>query len=157
MSTLDFDFKNDREQTPLFFGRLPESAYEIRSFGLEQSLHRPPAMVQPAPSDFTEPSIFWLRAIPERCPSHLLLPLCLHEAWPGHLLQFSLAQENKVLPEFRRQTSLEYNAYIEGWALYCEKLGYDFGCMAMWTTDLASSFLILARGKVGCGYGYPLV
>lgn len=112
---------------PRLFGCLPRITYAVQSFSEALSLQRPVAMAQAAPGDRTLPGIFWLTALPERCPTYLLIPLSLHEAWPGHLMQFALAQELDHLPKFRRQTSFDYNAYIEGWALYCERLGYDLG------------------------------
>ena len=48
-----------------------------------------------------------------------------HEGIPGHHLQGSIAQELPSLPPFRQQG---FNvAYVEGWALYSERLGRDVG------------------------------
>ena len=51
--------------------------------------------------------------------------LAIHEAIPGHHFQLAIQQELKGLPTFRKL--IPFTAYAEGWALYTEKLAYEFG------------------------------
>ncbi len=48
-----------------------------------------------------------------------------HEGVPGHHLQLTIAQKMQGLPPFRQHGF--YGAYIEGWALYSERLGKEVG------------------------------
>ena len=76
--------------------------------------------------DGTRPGIFYV-PIPDVREYNVFRDesLFLHEAIPGHHYQFSLQRENEHLPLFRR--ILEYSAFGEGWALYCESLGKELG------------------------------
>jgi uncharacterized protein (DUF885 family) len=51
--------------------------------------------------------------------------LAYHEGIPGHIYQMAQAQRIRGIPTFRR--AYFFNAYIEGWALYAERLGWELG------------------------------
>ncbi len=48
-----------------------------------------------------------------------------HEGIPGHGLQVSRARALRNLPSFR--SAFDYDAYVEGWAKYAEKLPFEMG------------------------------
>ena len=76
--------------------------------------------------DGTRPGAFYASTINDQ-PSYLMPTLAYREAVPGHHMQIALAQESE-LPLFRR-TAI-FNGYVEGWALYAERLAHDSGWYA---------------------------
>ncbi len=61
----------------------------------------------------------------DKRPLYTLAALTAHEAVPGHHQQGALRQELTGIPEFRR--AFYPHAFGEGWGLYAEKLGIEFG------------------------------
>jgi len=88
---------------------------------------------QAVPADYTSGTASGSRPghinVNEYDPLHRLLlnaeAIAYHEGIPGHHLQLSIAEELEGLPEFRRYEG--YMAFVEGWALYSERLGKEVG------------------------------
>jgi len=114
---------------PALFGRLPRADFEVR---LIEAYREGAASSQyiPATLDGSRAGVFYVNASELRNRPLAASPsLFLHEAIPGHHFQIALTNENDALPLLRRIP--QYNAYIEGWALYVEKLG---GRLGLYTT-----------------------
>jgi uncharacterized protein (DUF885 family) len=110
---------------PLLFSRLPRSDFDIRPVEKFRENSAPSNYTRGTP-DGTRPGIFYANASSLKVrPSLPSESLFLHEALPGHHFQMSLTNENDALPRLRRFA--EYNAYIEGWGLYAERLGSQLG------------------------------
>lgn len=58
-------------------------------------------------------------------PLYVAEALAFHEGAPGHHLQIMLTEENPSLSDFRKQATT--TAFVEGWALYAERLGLEVG------------------------------
>ena len=61
-------------------------------------------------------------------PRYQMDALLYHEGIPGHHMQIAIAQELKGVPMFRKTGS--YTAYVEGWALYAERVPKEMGLYA---------------------------
>lgn len=83
----------------------------------------------PAP-DGSQPGIYWL-PMPKIDSPPIWLGIGLktvayHEAIPGHHFQRALQQEMTELPRYRKRFLFGFNsAYVEGWALYAERLAME--------------------------------
>ncbi|SDK93631.1 Uncharacterized conserved protein, DUF885 familyt [Pedobacter sp. ok626] len=111
------------------FNHVPKTPFEIRQTEAFRAASASAEYVQGS-ADGKRPGIFYvpiLDATKFNITSGME-SLFLHEAIPGHHYQISLTQENTSLPKFRRFGL--HNAYVEGWALYCESLGKELGLYA---------------------------
>ncbi|WP_146564594.1 DUF885 domain-containing protein [Posidoniimonas corsicana] len=114
-------------QLPKLFGRLPRTPYGLREIPSYIAPKTTCAYYQPPAGDGAQAGFFCLNTynLPSR-PLYALEALSLHEAVPGHHLQIALQQEMEGLPNFRKYSG--FTAYVEGWALYAERLGKEIDC-----------------------------
>ena len=93
------------------------------------------AYIPPAPFEPDKLGVFWVTTVPKGTPKkraeeqleghskYGIVVTALHEAYPGHHLQLSLAA---YLPH-RLRHLMETSVFAEGWALYCEELMWEQG------------------------------
>ena len=113
-------------QLPKLFGRLPKTPFGIRAIPAASAPTTTTAYYQPPSLDGSRPGNYYVNLYrPETRPMWEVEALTAHESVPGHHLQIALSYELTGLPQFRRNAG--YTAFVEGWALYSEKLGYDLG------------------------------
>ncbi|MBH9551446.1 DUF885 domain-containing protein [Inhella gelatinilytica] len=109
---------------PRFFGHLPRQPFGVEPVPESFAPHYTAGRYLAAPKG--QAALYWVNTHNLASRSLLQLPaLTLHEAVPGHHLQFALELENESLHPFRRAGDL--SAHSEGWALYAEYLGREMG------------------------------
>lgn len=115
-------------QLKKLFVNTPKTPFEIRQVEAFRAKSAS-SEYNPGSPDGSRPGIFYVLILDPKeynVVAEQMESLFLHEAIPGHHYQISLQQEDTGLPDFRR-FAFGYNAYIEGWALYCESLGKELG------------------------------
>ncbi len=108
------------------FNVIPKTPLEMRPVPTFLEKNQAGAYYQQGTPDASRPGVFYFNTydLPSRTTPGMET-LYLHEAVPGHHFQISVAQENADLPNFMRFGG--NTAFVEGWALYAEKLGPELG------------------------------
>ncbi len=113
-------------ELPRLFQTLPRIPYGLRPIPDYIAPRTTSAYYQPPGGDGRVAGFYYINTFNLKSrPLYEMEALSLHEAVPGHHLQLALQQELTGLPAFRRYT--HFTAYIEGWALYAERLGLEVG------------------------------
>lgn len=108
------------------FGRLPITELDIRRVEPYREKNSSAAFYQTGAADGSIPGVYYANlADMKTMPTYLAESLFYHEAVPGHHLERSLSRERKNIPSFQKY--FWNTAFIEGWALYSEKLAKELG------------------------------
>lgn len=109
-----------------WFHRLPKAGLEVRRVEPWRENSESIAFYNSPSQDGSRPGVYYanLGDMPS-VQKYVFSAITYHESVPGHHFQIALAQELEGLPMFRRFGG--YGAYVEGWALYGEKLAGEMG------------------------------
>ena len=113
-------------QAPHLFLKVPRTRLDVQPYPEYRGRFEAGGSYNEGAPDGSRPGVFFYNTYD--LSSRFLTgidTLYLHEGAPGHHFQISLAQEDTSLPDFQRFGG--NNAYVEGWALYAETLGYQMG------------------------------
>ncbi|MDB4664545.1 DUF885 domain-containing protein [bacterium] len=126
MQTAALILKRADGRLPELFGHLPRIPYGLREIPAYVAPQTTAAYYWPPATDGSRGGFYYLNTynLSSR-PLYQLEALSLHEAVPGHHLQLAIQAELENLHPISRESN--FTAFIEGWALYSERLGKDIG------------------------------
>lgn len=112
-----------------YFNRLPKAKLEVRRVEPWRENSVSIAFYNSPSQDGSRPGIYYANlADMASVQKYVFSAITYHESVPGHHFQIAQAQEMDDLPMFRRFGG--HGAYVEGWALYAEKLAKEMGFYA---------------------------
>ena len=110
------------------FNIRPKAGIEVRRIPEFREKTAPGAYYNQPSIDGTRPGRFYANLYDiEATPKFGMRTLAAHEGIPGHHFQIAIAMELEGMPFLRRFAP--FTPYIEGWALYAERVAWELGLM----------------------------
>lgn len=115
-----------KKKLPDYFGILPKADLIVKRVEPYREQAGAVQFYSAGTPDGSRPGVFYMHLIDmSAMPIPQLEVAAYHEGIPGHHLQISIAQELTNVPKFRSR--LVFAAFLEGWALYAERLAKEMG------------------------------
>ena len=130
-----------------WFGILPQAPCVLTPVPDYLEADVPAAYYMPPAPDGSRPGTYYVNLHqPTERGRFSTAAIAFHEAIPGHHLQLAIATERTELPSFRRLTT-GHNAFVEGWALYTERVADEMG---LYESPLDRLGLVASDGWRAC-------
>jgi len=121
-----------KNKMPEYFDPVPQAECVVERVPDYEAPYTTIAYYRPGAQNGERPGTYYINTYaPETRPRHEAEVLAFHESIPGHHLQITVAQELPDMPMFRRH--LSQTVFVEGWALYTERLAEEMG---LYTSDV---------------------
>ncbi len=124
----DFDsiLQSVEKRLPEYFDQLPSSHLQVKRVPEFKEKASSFAYYEVAQMGGDGSGTFYVRLDDlSQKPRFGMPTLAYHEGWPGHHLQLAYHLENKQIPLYDKRFT--NNGFIEGWALYAERLMFEAG------------------------------
>lgn len=109
-----------------YFNVLPKAVLEVRRVEEWRQDTMPTAFYNDPAPDGSRPGIYYVNLKDmARKQKHEMETIAYHEGAPGHHFQVAIQQELEGVPSFQKFAF--FGSYVEGWALYAERLAKEGG------------------------------
>ncbi len=115
-----------KQQLPKLFNTLPKATIEVKAVEAFREKSAGGAFYEEPALDGSRPGRYYINLYDmTNQATYQMEALAYHEGIPGHHMQIAIAQELTDMPKFRKNGG--NTAYVEGWALYSERVPKEIG------------------------------
>ena len=115
-----------KKELPKLFVTLPKASIEVKAVEPFREKSAGGAFYEEPALDGSRPGRYYINLYDmTNQATYQMEALAYHEGIPGHHMQIAIAQELTDMPKFRKNGG--NTAYVEGWALYSERVPKEIG------------------------------